>query len=253
MASSPLSTPGTPRTSSPLLSEDDTSRARSPSLDDAPPMAIQHDVETVPRRSMAASAVTALAAGEAGHAAAKGKEKAARGPLRLLDLPVDVLKEIIHQVYMALGVASSIALQACSAHAAPGQANIGNHAAPSHQRPHFAVALPLGAAPAHDPMHLLALRHRVARREHPHGTALGRRCAHVRPRDIGHGRRLLPAPDSPCGARTHVACSNQVSCDSLSHPAAPLWQLLRPVHQEVLSGQRPAGMGAGVHDHQRGW
>ena len=28
----------------------------------------------------------------------KGKEKAGKGPLRLLDLPVDILKEIIHQV-----------------------------------------------------------------------------------------------------------------------------------------------------------
>lgn len=28
----------------------------------------------------------------------KGKEKARKGPLRLLDLPVDILKEIIHQV-----------------------------------------------------------------------------------------------------------------------------------------------------------
>jgi hypothetical protein len=30
--------------------------------------------------------------------APKGKEKAARGPLKLLDLPMDILKEIIHQV-----------------------------------------------------------------------------------------------------------------------------------------------------------
>jgi hypothetical protein len=28
----------------------------------------------------------------------KGKEKAAKGPLKLLDLPMDILKEIIHQV-----------------------------------------------------------------------------------------------------------------------------------------------------------
>jgi hypothetical protein len=28
----------------------------------------------------------------------KGKEKARKGPLGLLDLPVDILKEIIHQV-----------------------------------------------------------------------------------------------------------------------------------------------------------
>jgi hypothetical protein len=33
----------------------------------------------------------------------KGKERARKGPLRLLDLPVDVLKEIIHQVSIAPG------------------------------------------------------------------------------------------------------------------------------------------------------
>ncbi|KAH7394045.1 hypothetical protein DE146DRAFT_115909 [Phaeosphaeria sp. MPI-PUGE-AT-0046c] len=98
MASSPLSTPGTPRTSSPLLSEDDTNHARSPSPNDAHPMATRHDVDSVPKRSVAASAEGALPVGEAAHAATKGKEKAARGPLRLLDLPVDVLKEIIHQL-----------------------------------------------------------------------------------------------------------------------------------------------------------
>lgn len=35
---------------------------------------------------------------EASNKASKGKEKAAKGPLRLLDLPVDILREIIHQV-----------------------------------------------------------------------------------------------------------------------------------------------------------
>lgn len=112
MASPPYSAPGTPRTASPQLSEDDTTPAHSPSTDDAHAMAMHQGAEAVPKRSVAASEVGASPAGDAAHAAAKGKEKAARGPLRLLDLPVDVLKEIIHQVHMALGAASSIALHA---------------------------------------------------------------------------------------------------------------------------------------------
>lgn len=120
MASSPLSTPATPRTSSPLLSEDDTSRARSPATDDAHPMATQHELETAPTRDAVASAAGALPAGDTAHAAAKGKEKekAARGPLRLLDLPVDVLREIIHQVHISpcrrIPRSTACTLSACS-------------------------------------------------------------------------------------------------------------------------------------------
>jgi len=42
----------------------------------------------------------ATAADEAVDSVSKGKEKAVKGPLRLLDLPVDVLKDIIHQVHL---------------------------------------------------------------------------------------------------------------------------------------------------------
>jgi hypothetical protein len=86
MASSPLS-PDSPRTASPLPSEDAV-RPHSPSPDDA-----------VPARGAGAPP-----ADEAGtQAPPKGKEKAAPGPLKLLDLPVDVLKEIIHQVRVGAG------------------------------------------------------------------------------------------------------------------------------------------------------
>jgi hypothetical protein len=98
MASSPLSAPGSPRTASPLPTDDDTGRARSPSLVDAHTMAPQHEAGVVPKTSAPASLVSAPAASETAGRAPKGKEKAAKGPLRLLDLPVDILKEIIHQV-----------------------------------------------------------------------------------------------------------------------------------------------------------
>lgn len=98
MASSPLSTPGTPRTASPLPSEEEPGRSLSPSPDDAHLMATQSEVEAVWEASVPASAVTAPPTDEAGPKVLKGKEKAAKGPLRLLELPVDILKEIIHQV-----------------------------------------------------------------------------------------------------------------------------------------------------------
>lgn len=97
---SPLSTPGTPRTSSPLASEDELTQSLPSSPDDGHPLATHRGADhawpshlTVPNPN----AVGACPAESLTHAT-KGKEKAARGPLRLLDLPVDVLKEIIHQV-----------------------------------------------------------------------------------------------------------------------------------------------------------
>jgi hypothetical protein len=62
-------------------------------------MATPHEPEAVWKTSVPAPAVSAPPAAEAVNKAPKGKEKAAKGPLRLLDLPVDVLKEIIHQVH----------------------------------------------------------------------------------------------------------------------------------------------------------
>ncbi|KAF2129940.1 F-box domain-containing protein [Dothidotthia symphoricarpi CBS 119687] len=99
MASSPLSMPGTPRTLSPTLDEDlalSRSPSPSPSHDDAH-TAATHDMEEAGVRwgsdRPGASEPRAGSSQEP-----KGKEKAGKGPLRLLDLPVDVLKEIIHQL-----------------------------------------------------------------------------------------------------------------------------------------------------------
>ncbi|KAH8727159.1 hypothetical protein GQ44DRAFT_678179 [Phaeosphaeriaceae sp. PMI808] len=91
MASSPLSlsAPGSPRTTSPLPSEGD-------SPDDVHPMATQHEAAVVINRT-SVSATTAPA-DDPINSLPKGKQKAVKGPLRLLDLPVDVLREIIHQL-----------------------------------------------------------------------------------------------------------------------------------------------------------
>ncbi|KAF2007751.1 hypothetical protein P154DRAFT_516568 [Amniculicola lignicola CBS 123094] len=103
MDASPLSSPAVRRTSSPPPSpppsHDGSAPSASLSSDDVPPAstpeASPSDAEDGPDN----------AAGSAPHRAReafvtqlKGKEKARDGPLRLLDLPVDVLKEIIHQL-----------------------------------------------------------------------------------------------------------------------------------------------------------
>ncbi|KAF3005099.1 hypothetical protein E8E13_009970 [Curvularia kusanoi] len=99
---SPHSTPGTPRTSSPLTFEDELAQSLSSSPDDGHTLATYRAADhawpshlTVPN---AVGASTAADVAEPIQHAIKGKEKAARGPLRLLDLPVDILKEIIHQL-----------------------------------------------------------------------------------------------------------------------------------------------------------
>ncbi|KAH6637580.1 hypothetical protein C7974DRAFT_355230 [Boeremia exigua] len=96
---SPHSTPGSPRTSSPLAFDEDTAQSLSSSPGDAHPTATPRNPDDAwPSHRAVPSAVGASSAGELALQAPKGKEKAAKGPLRLLDLPVDVLKEIIHQL-----------------------------------------------------------------------------------------------------------------------------------------------------------
>lgn len=100
---SPLSTPGTPRTSSPLASEDELTQSLPSSPDDGHTLATHRGADHAWPSHLAVPnphAVGASTAEPLKHAT-KGKEKAARGPLRLLDLPVDVLKDIIHQVRLA--------------------------------------------------------------------------------------------------------------------------------------------------------
>lgn len=97
------------------LAAADTPRADSPSLDDAHPhthtMPTQGDAHAEPvwvTTARPATTSDALADDAAPPAMPpKGKEKATKGPLRLLDLPVDILKEIIHQVRWTLHMAAS--------------------------------------------------------------------------------------------------------------------------------------------------
>jgi hypothetical protein len=86
-------------------------------------MATQSGVEAVPPTSGSGHApargAAALPVDKAvNKAPPKGKEKAATGPLKLLDLPVDVLKEIIHQV--RVGGCASRSGYALSARSQPG-------------------------------------------------------------------------------------------------------------------------------------
>lgn len=97
MADSPLSTPATPRTASPLPSDADFARSFSPSQDDAQLLGPQGPAKDMWTSTPAPGADSATLSADV-VPAPKGKEKAAKGPLKLLDLPVDILKEIIHQV-----------------------------------------------------------------------------------------------------------------------------------------------------------
>ena len=99
MDSSPHSTPGTPRTSSSSPFEEDLNSTSSHSQDDAHAMPTQEEADGGWESVSGAGAASAPhAPKETTTKGLKGKEKARKGPLRLLDLPVDILKEIIHQV-----------------------------------------------------------------------------------------------------------------------------------------------------------
>lgn len=105
---SPLSTPGTPRTSSPLTLEDDAAQSLSSSPDHVHTTATHRDSDDAWQCHLAVpNAAGASTTVEPVKAAAQAKEKVTRGPLRLLDLPVDILKEIIHQVRLARAPAVS--------------------------------------------------------------------------------------------------------------------------------------------------
>ncbi|KAH4250985.1 hypothetical protein HBH98_194140 [Parastagonospora nodorum] len=96
----PPSAAGTPRAASPLHS-DDAAHSLSTSLpphDDGHTMATPIEADGARKTGVAANVVTASASDDDVNRAPKGKEKVAKGPLRLLDLPVDILKEMIHQL-----------------------------------------------------------------------------------------------------------------------------------------------------------
>lgn len=92
------SDPVSPRTRSPSLS--DHGRDRDHDHDHDQPASPDHSCNaSLPREhtQAAGGSRAGLALKSPAGGLSKGKGKA-RGPLRLLDLPVDVLKEIIHQV-----------------------------------------------------------------------------------------------------------------------------------------------------------
>lgn len=101
MNTSPPSSPGTPTTPthSPLLSDDELLRSAPPSPEG--PRATLAREEPIAGWESGPEPVAAsprLPLTDPANKRLKGKERAREGPLRLLDLPVDVLKEIIHQV-----------------------------------------------------------------------------------------------------------------------------------------------------------
>jgi hypothetical protein len=82
-----------------LTFEEDISQSLSSSPDNAHAIATQREADDVwPGHLAVPSAVGASTAAEPREHGPKGKEKAIKKPLQLLDLPVDVLKEIVHQV-----------------------------------------------------------------------------------------------------------------------------------------------------------
>jgi hypothetical protein len=99
---SPLSAPGTPRPASPSPFDDDLTGTSSPPPDDAHTIFTQADAdgdwESVSGVGVTGTTSASPPSKETAAKHLKGKEKARKGPLRLLDLPVDILKEIIHQV-----------------------------------------------------------------------------------------------------------------------------------------------------------
>ncbi|KAF2798257.1 F-box domain-containing protein [Melanomma pulvis-pyrius CBS 109.77] len=99
---SPLYAPGTPRTVSPSPFDDDLASTPSLPQDDAQTATTKAnadgDWESVSGADATSASSTTPASREPAPTPVKGKEKARKGPLRLLDLPVDILKEIIHQL-----------------------------------------------------------------------------------------------------------------------------------------------------------
>lgn len=112
MDSSPPSSPGTPRTCSPLPSDEELPLPASPALAPTPTPTPTPPPSSSPD-ALSAGPPDDEAPGSPRHGRLdgapratrgttsrppKGKEKARESPLRLLDLPVDILKEIIHQL-----------------------------------------------------------------------------------------------------------------------------------------------------------
>lgn len=158
-SSSPIATPSTPRTLSPAPFDGDLTDPATSSPHDAQEFLTPREAPS--QADSPADAADAVSMPPDAPAAPveclpsplKGKGKARTEPLRLLDLPVDILKEIIHQVSLCAkylgGRRPSLLTRGPSA--------------PAHQRPHFAGTMPFRAAPPGRALHLLPLRHRLAR------------------------------------------------------------------------------------------
>lgn len=160
MDSSP---PSTPRSYSPLLDEDDLVASTSPLPSPVPSFAASaaHDLYTAPDSADAKLEAeteqhrdvrpngTAHPPKDAGSRLLKGKEKARQAPLRLLDLPVDVLKEIIQQVSIPRTMGDSRETFE--------SANPPLPVASPYQRPYLSRPLPFCPTPARYTIHLLSV------------------------------------------------------------------------------------------------
>ncbi|KAF2175034.1 hypothetical protein K469DRAFT_703353 [Zopfia rhizophila CBS 207.26] len=103
MDSSPLSAPDSVKTPSPSPFDDDLNSSSSPSPDDAQTISTVEEGDGDPEITIESTPgdgtkIEHHSPTDTVNKFLKGKEKARNGPLRLLDLPVDILKEIIHQL-----------------------------------------------------------------------------------------------------------------------------------------------------------
>ncbi|KAH7138111.1 F-box domain-containing protein [Dendryphion nanum] len=98
MESSPLFVPGTPTSRSPSPFADDVDDAVLGFHDDAQTFSAAEEADGDSDGHIGARETAALTPDETVARSLKGKEKARNGPLCFLDLPVDIIKEIIHQL-----------------------------------------------------------------------------------------------------------------------------------------------------------
>lgn len=175
MDSSPPFSSSSPRSISPLLDEDELLASASPLPSPVPSVApslssTAHDLYTTPnstdnkveadtKHNDFPPVCPDPPLRDAGSRLIKGKEKARLSPLRLLDLPVDILKEIIQQVSISppkrrLSRLARIQLGAPFNHLLT--------AASTYQRSYISRSLPFRPPPAHHTIYILSLRYRLA-------------------------------------------------------------------------------------------
>lgn len=169
------------------------------------------------------------------------------GPLRLLDLPLDLLREILKEVSsltLGVNVLDSLA-DAVEGH--------------PHKRPHFPGVDKFSNALSRHTSHLRPIRHRLARCLESYRAKDRSRRSDLRTRytsDEGRSiRERHPTERGPKpwhlshillqGMRKDQLCEKDIWPDG-TNPEAPKRQLLLPIHQEVFTWQWSPRMGAGV-------